>query len=300
MATRGSISRLRAKVIAVYEDWKGGAGNGLGTLYAYTEEVKVCTALYGINIPALFAAGSISIALYHTAGKRTRLSPLPGSENNNKSGVKLPTMLKLKKKYVPMTILEAVVKQTGVYASSRRGRLSVFWGDQVFIPSAKVKYEAKTSGKTGLLTPPIRLRNSALENALVRMEEHGCSDDYSTKYLNSFHDLGLMEVPPGHILNTPNVITWFHKIKELNAIYTRRGVDPMSVPHFLQVILTHEQLLKLIKGANRENELTKVVTYRRVEGLLQKWKETNAIPLVVKKKYPEFLAAYSMYISGRG
>ncbi|KAI9922363.1 hypothetical protein PsorP6_000951 [Peronosclerospora sorghi] len=143
MATRGSISPLRAKVIAVYEDWKGSAGNGLGTLYAYTEAAKVGTALYGINIPALLAAGSISVALYHTAGKGTRLAPLPGSENNNKSGVKLPAMVKLKEKYVPITILEAVVKQTGVYASSRRGRLSVFWGDQVFIPSAKVKYEAK-------------------------------------------------------------------------------------------------------------------------------------------------------------
>ena len=34
------------------------------------------------------------------------------------------------------SVLEAVVKQTGIYASSRKGRLSVFWGDQVFLPSA--------------------------------------------------------------------------------------------------------------------------------------------------------------------
>jgi hypothetical protein len=39
-----------------------------------------------------------------------------------------------------MTVLEAVVKQTGLYASSRKGRLSVYWGDQVFIPSAPFKY----------------------------------------------------------------------------------------------------------------------------------------------------------------
>lgn len=37
-------------------------------------------------------------------------------------------------------MLEAVVKQTGVYSSSRKGRLSVFWGDQIFIPSAPFKY----------------------------------------------------------------------------------------------------------------------------------------------------------------
>ena len=40
----------------------------------------------------------------------------------------------------PMTVLEAVIKQTGVYAASRKGRLSVFWGDQVFLPSAPFVY----------------------------------------------------------------------------------------------------------------------------------------------------------------
>ena len=42
--------------------------------------------------------------------------------------------------YQPVTVLEAVVKQTGVYAASRLGRLSVYWGDQVFVPSAPYKY----------------------------------------------------------------------------------------------------------------------------------------------------------------
>ncbi len=39
-----------------------------------------------------------------------------------------------------VTVLEAVVKQTGVYAASRKGRLSVYWGDQIFVPSAPFKY----------------------------------------------------------------------------------------------------------------------------------------------------------------
>ena len=34
-------------------------------------------------------------ALYHTAGKGTRLAPLPGAENNNKPGVKLPCIAPL-------------------------------------------------------------------------------------------------------------------------------------------------------------------------------------------------------------
>lgn len=32
------------------------------------------------------------------------------------------------------------MQQTGIYAPSRRGRLSVFWGDQVFVPSAPYLY----------------------------------------------------------------------------------------------------------------------------------------------------------------
>lgn len=42
---------------------------------------------------------------------------------------------------VPVTILEAVIKQTCCYAKSRMGRLSVFWGDQVFIPTVPVEYK---------------------------------------------------------------------------------------------------------------------------------------------------------------
>ncbi|ETV67776.1 hypothetical protein H257_16132 [Aphanomyces astaci] len=142
MATRGEISPENMKVIAVYEDWVGGAGNGLGTLYAYQKAVAEGKAVYGadFDLTEQLKAGTVSVALYHTAGKGTRLAPLPGSENNNKPGVKLPAMLTIDDKVVPMTILEAVIKQTGVYAASRRGRLSVYWGDQVFIPSAPVQY----------------------------------------------------------------------------------------------------------------------------------------------------------------
>ena len=42
--------------------------------------------------------------------------------------------------YATITVLEAVVKQSGVYGPSRKGRLSVFWGDQIFVPSAPFKY----------------------------------------------------------------------------------------------------------------------------------------------------------------
>jgi len=120
-------------VLAVSEDWsKGGAGNGLGTLYAFEKACLVAKDLFDIDLAAMMNDKTISAALYHTAGKGTRLAPFPASENNNKPGVKLPVSQKLSDgSYAPITVLEAVVKQTGVYAPSRKGRLSVFWGDQV-------------------------------------------------------------------------------------------------------------------------------------------------------------------------
>jgi len=129
-------------VLAVSEDWsKGGAGNGLGTLYAFEKACLVAKDLFDIDLAAMMNDKTISAALYHTAGKGTRLAPFPASENNNKPGVKLPVSQKLSDgSYAPITVLEAVVKQTGVYAPSRKGRLSVFWGDQIFIPSAPFQY----------------------------------------------------------------------------------------------------------------------------------------------------------------
>eukprot|EP00559_Dactyliosolen_fragilissimus_P007070 CAMPEP_0184859576 /NCGR_PEP_ID=MMETSP0580-20130426/4569_1 /TAXON_ID=1118495 /ORGANISM="Dactyliosolen fragilissimus" /LENGTH=547 /DNA_ID=CAMNT_0027356299 /DNA_START=148 /DNA_END=1791 /DNA_ORIENTATION=- len=129
-------------VLAVSEDWsKGGAGNGLGTLYAYEKACRKGKEMYDLDLDALLKSKEISAALFHTAGKGTRLAPLPASENNNKPGVKLPVCHKLSNgTLAPITVLEAVIQQSGIYAPSRKGRLSVFWGDQIFIPSAKFRY----------------------------------------------------------------------------------------------------------------------------------------------------------------
>ena len=67
-----------------------GAGNGLGTLYAFQ---KAC-AKNGDDLVAAMEAGA-SVAIYHTAGKGTRMAPLPGAENNNKPGVKLSALVKV-------------------------------------------------------------------------------------------------------------------------------------------------------------------------------------------------------------
>mmetsp|Transcript_5671 Transcript_5671/g.8333 ORF Transcript_5671/g.8333 Transcript_5671/m.8333 type:complete len:540 (-) Transcript_5671:4027-5646(-) len=129
-------------VLAVSEDWSaGGAGNGLGTLYAYQKACKLAQKLHEVDIADLLNQGKISAALYHTAGKGTRLAPLPASENNNKPGVKLPVCHEVDGESSPLTVLEAVVRQTSLYAPSRPGRLSAYWGDQVFIPSSSFEYK---------------------------------------------------------------------------------------------------------------------------------------------------------------
>ena len=138
-----------SKVLAVDESaWNGGAGNGFGTLFAYENACKKCQELYGEDLTSRLREGA-SVSLYHTAGKGTRLAPLPGSEVNNKPGVQLPGVLMQQEQfngngttvsYQNISILEAVIKQTGVYAKSRGGRLSVYWGDQIFIPSADASY----------------------------------------------------------------------------------------------------------------------------------------------------------------
>lgn len=85
------------KVLAVSEDWHsaGGAGNGLGTLYAWQKACQLAAEKYaGFDLQQELAAGSVSAALYHTAGKGTRMAPLPASENNNKPGVVRTTQTK--------------------------------------------------------------------------------------------------------------------------------------------------------------------------------------------------------------
>lgn len=85
----------------------------LGTLYAFSKAAALASKKHGVDILSELKLGKISVGLYHTAGKGTRLAPLPGAENNNKPGVKLPATTAVAGKSVPMTILEAVIKQTG-------------------------------------------------------------------------------------------------------------------------------------------------------------------------------------------
>jgi hypothetical protein len=76
-------------VLAVSEDWDdpSGAGNGLGTLYAFQKACRLAQDKHEVDLASLLTDGKVAAALYHTAGKGTRMAPLPASENNNKPGV---------------------------------------------------------------------------------------------------------------------------------------------------------------------------------------------------------------------
>lgn len=129
--SRGKIVGKKAKIYSVTEDWAGGAGQLLGSLYA----IGKVDGLMDI----LKKGGSA--AIYHTAGMGTRLAPLPLAEGANKSAVKLPRIIEEAGHSRSITLLEGVIFQTGIFADSRRGRLCVFWGDQIFIPAKKVDFE---------------------------------------------------------------------------------------------------------------------------------------------------------------
>ncbi len=144
--TRPHLLPAKALVICVDEDWaKGGAGNGLGTLYALKKGQEKAKAQLGIDILERQAQGA-AIAIYHTAGIGKRLAPLTICENGIKSAVELPGLLHPLSADNPditlITLLEATIKQSMLYGASRKGRVSVFWSDQVFIPSNACMYAA--------------------------------------------------------------------------------------------------------------------------------------------------------------
>jgi hypothetical protein len=127
---RGVILNPNAVVLAVTEDWPGGAGNGLGTLYAYHKAQEKSKYMYRSDLYEMQRNGA-SIAIYHTAGQGKRMYPVTASEFNDKSSIKLPGVIDHRQ----ITILEAVIAQTSRFFDQRKGRLHVFWGDQIFIPS---------------------------------------------------------------------------------------------------------------------------------------------------------------------
>ena len=131
---KDQIIGQNSKIYAVVEEWK--AGQLLGTLNAWNEACKE------EDLDALLENGG-KVAIYHTAGLGKRMAPIVQSEGGDKSAIKLPGLLEYDGQKVPMRLLEAVIYQSSIFAPSRRGRICVFWTDQVFIPSGDVEFEGK-------------------------------------------------------------------------------------------------------------------------------------------------------------
>ncbi len=131
---KGALIKPSAYIICIVEDWPKGAGNGLGTLYAFKQAREVARSTWGIDLLEKMARGS-SVALYHTAGNGSRMFPLTAAEGGCKPLIKLPGKIEDNHTFSLISLLEAVIKQTSIYALPSKGRLSVFWSDQIFIPT---------------------------------------------------------------------------------------------------------------------------------------------------------------------
>lgn len=136
LQTRDYILPQKTRIICLEEDWNGNAGQLLGTLYAFLKANKVA------NLQKILDSKG-TVAIYHTAGHGKRMAPLTAVEGNNKPAIKLPRLFKTKKGKTLSTILEAVIFSTQIFAKSREGRISVFWGDQIIIPSNSAEIETK-------------------------------------------------------------------------------------------------------------------------------------------------------------
>lgn len=124
----------KTRFIVVIEEWPGGAGNGLGTLNAFLEADAILRKEGGPSLHQWLETGH-PLALYHCAGEGKRLYPLSASEHNNKAAMKLPGLIPFEVTEDPITLLEAILKQTDPLVKMNTGRLSVFWGDQLFFSS---------------------------------------------------------------------------------------------------------------------------------------------------------------------
>jgi len=170
-SSRGIVSNSTCIIYSVTEDWNSpdGAGNLLGTLYAWMKADALHRAHFGKSLTGELKDGN-SVAMYHIAGLGTRMAPLPGAEGGSKSGIKLPRLIMLHDEAVPVTIMEAVILQTGPFARSRQGRLSVWWGDQVFIPCI---FDSPGTHHAEILAKPAAFTRDIENYGLLFFGEHG-------------------------------------------------------------------------------------------------------------------------------
>eukprot|EP00904_Undaria_pinnatifida_P006054 jgi/Undpi1/2579/HiC_scaffold_13.g05958.m1 len=279
-AAKGSSVAKDATVLAVYEDWPGGAGNALGTLYAYQKAAALAESK-GFDLTGKLKAGEISVGLYHTAGKGTRLAPMPGSENNNKPGVKLAVTADINGKPSPLTILESVIKQTGVYGKSRKGRLSVFWGDQVFIPSVAVEYESTHHADIlcalGPMMDEVQWKAKGLDNyGLIAVNPDGnaaqvekVSHSVATRLLKSLGTIKSVGASLGSFSMSSLLVDAL--VEEFNPELTAKVGKLDSDPHLWMPFTLEESAYVEIMGSKGTPAEEALAHYKRMRACLDKF-----------------------------
>jgi|GEM_PF-1853797 len=146
-AMKGQVIGRDTVVFSVLESYGGGVppGNGLGSLLAYQSAREESPSQAGVSWKALMErikrqkGRDANIAIYHTAGFGSRVWPITGSEFGSKSRISMPRYLDQNGRKVPMTLLESTLFQSSIFAKNRSGRIMVFWGDQVFIPTVPLE-----------------------------------------------------------------------------------------------------------------------------------------------------------------
>ncbi len=144
---RGQVIGKDTTVFSVLESYGAGSppGNGLGSLLAYQSARQESKEQAGISWKSLMdkvrreKGREATIAIYHTAGFGSRVWPITGSEYGSKSRITMPRYLNKEGSQVPMTLLESTIFQSAIFAKNRPGRVMVFWGDQVFVPTVPLQ-----------------------------------------------------------------------------------------------------------------------------------------------------------------
>ena len=168
-----------------------------------------------------------------------------------------------------VTVLEAVVQQTGVYA--RKGRLSVFWGDQVFIPSASLDIKSthhvdilctllgetapnaeqwKEQGldKYGVIAV---LQGDSREAAQVEKVDHATA----TKMLKSLGDIG--QVGPSLGSFSVSAVILKGLCEEFSKELTEKTAKLDTDPHFwMPMTLPKEEYASLMKQKGIEVDIS--------------------------------------------
>ncbi len=146
---RSQVLGTHAELVVTEEVWTGGAGNGLGTLHGL-EQAEIELNRRGRSLWQALADGK-SVGMWHTAGQGKRLYPLPIHHNGDKSRTIVPGELTIDGSAVPMRLLEAVLRQTSAFAEP--GRIGVFWGDQLTLPTVRMQRPTAPVALLGRLGP---------------------------------------------------------------------------------------------------------------------------------------------------